>query len=110
MRSSSFALLTLFIVSACGDDGDDGNGQTQTNPQIHAYCEANCKRNTECDVEALAEGEECVALCEGLTLAFGNCSPSQAVVDACIAAIEKNSCEAQRNDEEPAECEAICEQ
>jgi hypothetical protein len=100
--------LALALLMGCGDDGGDDDKKGMANPQIHAYCVAQCKHNDECGVEGLFEGEDCVAVCEGFTVAFGDCTPSQAVTDACIDAIEKTSCEDQKNDEEPEECEAIC--
>ncbi|MFT3924085.1 MAG: hypothetical protein QM778_16235 [Myxococcales bacterium] len=106
MLAPLFAMLAL---SACGDDDDGGShGTAQANPQIHAYCEANCKKNDECGVKTLFEGGDCVTVCEGFTTAFGECKPSQAVTDACIKAIQANTCDAQMNDDEPEECDAIC--
>lgn len=108
MRRMILSLLAISLLPACGDDGDDDSNGAQADPQIHAYCEAQCKRNDECDVESFWEGDECVTLCEGLTIAYGNCKPTKSVTDACIKAIEETSCEDQKKDEEPEVCQALC--
>ena len=109
MRRLILPLLAFSLLPACGDDGDnDSNGGAKANPLIHDYCVAQCKRNDECQIENLFEGSDCVTICEGFTIAYGDCKPTKAVTDACIKAIEQNTCEAQKQDDEPEECAAIC--
>ncbi len=108
MRRVILALLALSLLPAWGDNGDDDSKGAPAHPQIRAYWEAQCKRNDECEVQNFFDSDECVAICEGFTIAFGDCKPNKAVIDACIEAIEATSCEDQKADKEPEECQAIC--